>query len=294
MNFGQNILSTFINNLSGDSMKAFALVLLVISMSIICVLNISPVSALDQDDISVSPVWSVVKYYQGDGVSVKLVLTNKSPETLTVYYLGIHFDWMEADGFHGRDLSDDPVTVESEEVYVFEPMAISIPENVSVGLHNYIIAVEVTEGESTTIVPWDSQPREMYVQHAKAKVFSELIDDLSPMLNENTTYQSAEAQSLFEQANNEYTLAVLSSYDEQWDDAISHLQNSMSYVEQAEEAEQQSTAQNADLQRLLLIIAPIATVVIISIIVILLWHRRTQPDTEEDQTQETQDYTPEE
>lgn len=277
-------------------MKALALVLLIISTSIICVLNISPVFALDQDDISISPSWSAIKFYQGDTVSVKLILINNSPETLQIYYIGVHFDWMEADSFHGRDLSSDPVTVDGQDVYVFEPMAITIPSDVSVGLHDYTLAVEGIEGESTTSFSWDSQPKDIYIQHAKNKVFDALLQNLTNMLA-NVTYQSPEAQSLIEQAENEYAQAVTLSYSDQWDDAVSHLQNAVDYVEQAEDAEQQATVQNADLQRLLIIIAPIATAVIVSIIVILVWHRRTKPHTEEDQaqeTQETQDYTPEE
>jgi hypothetical protein len=223
-----------------------------------------------------------------------LILSNNSPETLTIYYLGIHFDWMETDSFHGRDLSDDPIAVESQEIYVFDPMAITIPSDVSIAPHNYTIAVEGTEGDGTTSFSWDSQPKEMYIQHADKKTFDALLDDFVSIINNNVTYQSAEAQGLFEQAEAEYSQAVGASYVEQWDDAISHLQSAISYAEQAEEAEQQATTQNTDLQRLLLIIAPIATVVIVSIIVILVWHRRTQPDTEENQTQETQEYTPEE
>jgi hypothetical protein len=103
-------------------MKTSAIALLMIFISVICVLNISPVSALDQGDVSVSPDWSTVHYYQGDTVSVRLILTNKSPETLTVYNIGIHFDWMDADSFHGRDLSDSPVTVSSGGNHVFEQM----------------------------------------------------------------------------------------------------------------------------------------------------------------------------
>jgi hypothetical protein len=278
-------------------MKALALMLLIISTSIICVLNISPVFALEQDDISISPSWSAIKFYQGDAVSVKLILSNKSPEPVSIYYLGIHFDWMEADSFHGRDLSSDPITVDAQDVYVFQPMAITIPTDVNVGLHDYTLAVEGIEGESTTSFSWDSQPRDIYIQHAKNKVFDALLSNLTSMLNENVTYQSSQAQSLIEQAENEYAQAVTLSYSDQWDDAITHLQNAVDYVEQAEDAEQQATVQNVELQRLLIIIAPIATAVIVSIIVILVWHRRTKPPTEEDQTQEpqeTQDDTPEE
>jgi hypothetical protein len=294
------------NNLSGDSMKVFPLKLFAICIGMICVLNaicvlnVNLASAIDQNEVSVSPDWSTVMHYQGDSTSVKLILTNNSSETQTIYYIGIHFDWM-GEGFQGLDLSDDPVVVSSHKTYIFE-MAINLPENVSVGVHNYTIAVEGTQGETSASFSWDSQPKELYIQNYKAKTFNELLHNVNSILIANVTYQSAEAQNLIEQANNEYTQAVLSSYADQWDDAISHMQNSLSYAEQAEEAEKSSTAQSVDLQRLLWIVAPLATVVIVSFIIILVWKRRQPPDDEVDQPvdqsfdeqPETQDSTPEE
>jgi len=281
------------NTLSGDSMKAFPLKLFAICFSVICVLNVSLASALDQNEVSVSPSWSTVKHYQGDSASVTLILTNNSPETLAIYYVGIHFDWMDT-GFQGRDLSDAPVTVSSHKTYVFEPMIIKLPDDVSVGVHNYTIAVEGIQGVSSASFGWDSQPKELYIQHYKAKTFDELLQSVTSILGENVTYQSPEAQNLIDQANSEYTQAVLSSYDGRWDDAVSHMQNSLSYAEQAETAEKSYPAQSADLQRILWIVAPLAAVVLVSFIVIIVWKRRQPPDTEDEELPETQNYTPEE
>ena len=277
-------------------MKAFPVALLVILIGMICVLNVDFVFALEQDDFSVSPDWSTPLYYQGDIVSLKLILSSNTPETLTVYYIGIHFDWMEEDSFHGRDLSSDPATIESSEVYVFDPMAITIPEDVSVGYHNYTLGIQVSEGTSSTIISWDSRDRTMYIQDADAKVFKELLQNVTVKLGEATdaTYQSSEAKSLVEQANSEYQQAFMLSYEDQWGEALTHLQAADSYFDQAAEAEQQSSQQSADLQRLLIIIAPIATGVVVAIIVAIMWRRRQPPDDEYDQPLETEDYTPEE
>lgn len=289
-------------------MKAFPFIplaiCLIILLSTIFVLNISTVSALDQNELSVVPAWSAVKFYQGDSTSVKLILSNKISDTLTIYRIGVHFDWMEdEDSFYGLNLSDDPLVVSGNQIYVFDPMIIDIPEDLTIGLHNYTIAVEGTQGENSTSFSWDSPPKELYIQPYQQKAFDELVQNVTNILVQNVTYQSPEAQNLIEQANNEYTEAIMASIAGQWDDALSHMQNSLNYAEQAQELEQSYTTQNSDLQRILWIVAPLATVVIVSFIVIIVWKRRQPPDTENevdqptdqssDEQQETHDFTPE-
>lgn len=277
-------------------MKAFTIALIALSIIVLCFLNVNFVSALDQDDFSVSPSWSTPLYYQGDSVSVKLILSSKTTETLTVYYIGIHFDWMDEGSFIGRDLSDQPATVEPSKVHVFDPMAITIPSDVSVGLHNYTIGIHVVEGASPTIIPWDSHARTIYVQPGGAKAYNELLKNVTVKIEEgiNATYQNPEAISLLEQAKSEYEQAFASSYAEQWEDAIAHLQNADSYADQAAAAEQLGTEQSTEFQRLLWIIAPIVAAVIVSFIVVIFWRRRHPPDDELDQPLETQEPSQEE
>ncbi|MBN1357720.1 hypothetical protein JW988_03030 [Candidatus Bathyarchaeota archaeon] len=285
-------------------MKAFPLVMLVLSISMIFVLNVDLVYSLDQDDFSVSPSWSTVIYYQGDSATVNLIMSSNTSETLTVYYIGIHFDWLDEDSFQGRDLTGDPVEVESGDVHVFNAMAITIPDDVSVGEHEYVIGIQVAEGTSSTVTSWDSRARTMYIQAAEAKVFNELVKNVTAKLGEayDASYQNSEAQSLLEQAQSEYQQAVGLSYDDQWDEAMEHLQAADSYVDQAAAAEQQSSAQSTDLQRLLMIIGPITAAVVVSLIVIIMWRRRQPPDEEYDdeyaaesgEPVQTEEYTTEE
>jgi len=280
-------------------MKASALALIAISISIICILNIGFASALNQNEISVSPSWSTPIYYQGDSVSVKLILTSNSSEELKIYFIGIHFDWMASDSFYGRDLSADPVVVSSYKTYVFDPMAINIPANVSVGSHSYFIGIEGTQGTLSISFTWDSEIRTMQIQDSNSKVFNELIQQVNANITKavEAEYQSAEAQSLLEQAANEYAEAWLSSGDEKWEDAIIHLQNADSYLEQAEAAEQRYAEQSAEQQRLLSIVVPIVVIIVVIIVVVLIAvivrKRRKQPEAVADQPLETQDFTPE-
>ena len=277
-------------------MKAAAIPLITLFIIGLCFFNVNFGFALDQDDFSVSPSWSTPLYYQGDSVSLKLILSSKSSEVLTVYYIGVHFDWMEEDSFYGRDFSSDPVTVESSKVHVFDPMAITFPSDVSIGLHNYTIGIQISDPTSPDIVSWDSQARTIYVHAGEAKAYRELLLNVTAKIDEaiNASYQNPEAQSLLDQATNEYEQASISSFNEQYEDAIAHLQAAENYVDQAAAAEQLGTQQNSEMMRLLWIVAPIVTAVIVSFIAIIVWRRRQPPSDEYDQPTETQEYTEEE
>ena len=99
-------------------MKAFTRALIVLSLSIICILNIGLVSAVEQGEISVVPSWSDSTPYQGDTVTVTLRLTSTSSEQLKIYRVGLHFDWMPEGSFFTLDLTDDPVTVPATGTHV--------------------------------------------------------------------------------------------------------------------------------------------------------------------------------
>lgn len=279
-----------------DLMKALPIALIAVFVIVLCFVNQNFVVALDQDDFSISPSWETPLYYQGDSTTVKLILSSKSSETLTVYYIGIHFDWMDEESFYGQNLSEDPVTVASSKVYVFDPMVITIPSDVSVGIHNYTIGIQIAEGSSSTIVSWDSEAREMYVQDSNAKPYRELLLNVTTKINEavNATYQNPEAQSLLDQAEDEYSQAFALSYNDQWEDAIAHLEAADNYVDQAAAAEQLGAEQSVEMQRLLWIVAPIVTGVVVSFIIVIIWRRRQPPEDEHDQPIEAETITKEE
>jgi hypothetical protein len=257
-------------------MKSFPLTLIAISISIICILNIGLASALNPDEISVSPSWSTSVYYQGDSVSVRLILTSNCSEELTIYYIGLHFDWMAEDSFHGRDLSADPVVIPSYGTHVFDPMAINIPADVSAGSHSYFIGIDGTQGASSISFSWDSQVRTLQILDSNSQVFNALLQNVTSDLGKaiDAAYQSVDAQSLLDQAKNEYSQAIMLASEEKWDEAISHLQNASSYMEQAEAAEQLSAEQSAQQQQLLLYIAIIVIVVVVAAVIAVIWRKK--------------------
>lgn len=265
-------------------MKAFPLRLIAISIGIICILNVGFVSALNSGDVSVSPKWTTEVHYQGDTATIQLILTSNSSDQLTIYYVGIHFDWMSADKFVGLDLSSNPVVVPGYGVQVFDPMAIQISANVSAGAHSYFIGIDGTEGSSSVAFSWDSPTLTLQILDSNSKIFNELLPQVANNMSRaiNATYQGSEAQSLLDKAKTEYSQSIMSASQEKWAEAISSLQNASNYLEQAEAAEQLYTEQNAQQQTLLvyLAIAAVAVIIAVSVIAVIVRRKRKRKQTD--------------
>ena len=263
-------------------MKAFPLRLIAIPICIICVLNVGLVSALNQNEVSVSPSWSTEVHYQGDTAIITLILTSNSSDTLTIDHIGIHFDWMAADSFVGRDLSANPVVVPSYGVHIFDAMAVQIPANVSAGSHSYFIGVDGTQGTFSVTFSWNSPSLTLQILDSNSKIFNALLPQVSNNLSRaiNATYQGAEAKSLLEQAQTEFSQSIMLASQEKWAEALSSLQNASSYLEQAEAAEQRYTEQNAQQQTLLLCVAvaAVAVAIAVSVIAVIVRRKRKQTD----------------
>lgn len=89
-------------------MKLFRIILIVVCFSLICALFSGVASALEQDEATVTLTWSNTTPYQGSSATVRVFFKSNYAEELTIYYLGLHFDWMDSDTFVGPDLSDNP------------------------------------------------------------------------------------------------------------------------------------------------------------------------------------------
>jgi len=261
------------------------------SISLICILCCSLVFALNPDEASVSLFWSSQTVYPGDMVSVRLTLKSNYAEQLKIYYIGLHFDWMDPDGFYGSDLSANPVIVPSFGTYIFDAIAIQIPLNVSAGSHSYFVGIDGTEGLSLSNFSWDSPALTIQIHGVTEKIYNGLVSQVESKLNEaiGANYKSAEAQSLLQQAQYEYNRAHSLANEERWNEALSRLYNATDLLEQADESEQVSEEQKAEQQSLLfyLAIIAIAVIVVVSIIVVVLRKKRKQPDSVADQQVET-------
>jgi hypothetical protein len=271
--------------------RLLRLMLTVTSISLICILCCSLVFALNPDEVSVSMFWSSQTVYPGDTVSVRITLKSNYAEQLKIYYIGLHFDWMDPDGFYGSDLSDNPVIVPSYGTYIFDGIAIQIPLNVSTGSHSYFVGIDGTEGLSASDFSWNSSSSTIQIHSIIEKIYSEVVSQVESKLSAaiSANYGSAEARSLLQQAQSEYNLAHSLANEERWNEALSSLYNATDLLEQADVAEQSSAEQQAEQQSLLFYLAIIAIVVIIvvSVIVVVLRKKRKQTEVVADQPLET-------
>ena len=257
-------------------MKSFPPMLIAASIIIICVFNIGLVSALSSDEAVVSPVWSTQTFNAGETVSVRLVFKSNCSDDLTVYYVGIHFDWMAADSFYGLDLSADPVVVPSYGSHTFDTMVINIPEATSSGSHSYFIGMDGTQGEYGVNFSWNSKTFMLQITNSNEEEFNELLLEVGANITNavNASYQSAEAQSFLEQAETEYNQTQLLASQGNWEEAASSLQLVTSYLEQAEAAEQ-----SAEQQSLVLVAAVIVVIIAISIVAVMVRKKRKKSDS---------------
>ncbi len=265
--------------------------LAVTSISLICILCCSLVSALNQDEASVTLSPQTLTGYPGDTVSIRITFKSNYAEQLRIYNIGLHFDWMPEDNFSGHDLSDSPVTVPSQGTYIFEPIVIQIPLNASAGAHSYFVGVDGTEGFVGSIFSWNSPSSTLQIHPIIEKIYNDLKPHVENKLNGgiSANYQGSEAQSLLQQAQGEFNNATTFAGEGRWNEAVQSLQITEDFLDQAYEAEQRSAEQRAELQSLLFYLAIIAIVVIVVvvIIVVVVRRRRKQAESVADQAVET-------
>ena len=268
-------------------MRPRRLVLIVTSISLICVLGCSLVSALDADDASVSLSWSSPAVYPNDTVSVTITFKSNSDEKLKIYAIGLQFDWMSSDNFTGHDLSDSPVTVPSQGIYIFDPIFIQIPLGTSHGSHSYFVGIDGTEGLSASSFSWNSPSFTIEIHDIIESYYNDVLPMVENKLNEaeSANYASSEAQSLLQQAQVEFTNANNFASQGNWSEALTTLSIADDFLDQAYAAEQSGAEQQTGLQSLLFYLAIIAIVVIIviAIIFVVVRRRRRQAEPEAEQ-----------
>lgn len=233
--------------------------------------NVLPsVSALESGELTASLFWEKSLIYQGDIVTARISLKSSSTEQLLIYRIGIHFDWMPEGEFCGHDLSSSPVLIPSGGSYIFDPIPIQIPINVSAGEHSYFIGVDGRQGSITTF-SWDSPTSTVKIHpFGYAIMLTQIERELNESIHAN--YESAEARKLVQQAQSEFAKAQPLALEGNWQEALPHLYNASNLLAQASEIEQLTAEQKATQQTLLLqgaIIAVVAVAVATAIIIVL-------------------------
>jgi len=145
-------------------MKLSRLLLIIACFSIFFTPFSGVVSALEQDEARVTPMWQPTETpTPGSIVTLTIFFINDYSEPLTIQRIGVHIDWMEEESFVGHDLSDDPLIVPTSGDYYFPPITITVPQDLSVGVHSYFIGVDGILVNSTAFT-WDSPTRAIQIQ----------------------------------------------------------------------------------------------------------------------------------
>lgn len=255
-------------------MKSFPRMLIAISIIIIFVFNIGLVSALDQDEASVSLSWSSQTIYQGSTATIRITFQSNSTDELQISHVGLQFDWMPSDAFTGHDLSDNPVVIPAYGVHTFDAITILIPADTSSGEHSYFVGIDGVQ--NNVGFAWDSPSFTVQILDAGEKAFTELVLQVAAEINVaiNATYESSEAQSLLQQAEDAYMQSHSYANEGNYQEAISTLGTASDYLDQAEAAEQRYTEQTAQQQQLILYIAIIVIVVVVVAVIAVIWRKK--------------------
>jgi hypothetical protein len=253
--------------------------LVVASVSLICLLGISSVYALNQNEASVSLSWSSNIYYQGDSGTVTIFFDSGCPEELKISWIGIHFDWMATDVYNTLgDVPGDSVSIPSDGSYTFNPISFSIPSDASVGSHSYFVKINGKQhGLWWYDVSWSSPSSMLQVHDAYEKIYNQLYPQVSSKISDaqNANYNSPEAKSLFQQANEEFNLANSLANQGKWQDAVTHLQSASSLADQAS-AKEQTIQQTGNQQLIIIIGAVILAIILVAIGALIVQKKRSQ------------------
>ncbi len=255
-----------------------------VSLSLVLFLFCGVGNALEQNELIAYVVLAQENAYPGGSMLAAIHLTNNSTNILTIQYVGIHFDWMSSDQFLGYNLSDNPITIPPSTDKYVNPQTIFLPEDVTLGEHSYFVGINGLEG--TDLFTWDSQTFTLLVQDPKEKEYNTLLTQVSGNItaSESQNYQSSTAQSLLEQAGDAYDQALVYGNQSSWNEAVSTLNNALTYLEQADVEEQNYLAEKSSQEFLLLTlgIVVVAIVIILLMIYIIMKNKTTKREPMED------------
>jgi hypothetical protein len=257
-------------------MKSFPLKLAAISIITVCILTVGVVSALNQDEASVEAVWED-QYYQGDTAAVKIIFQNNIADELVIYRISLHFDWMPSDDFYSYDLSGSPRHVQGSGSQLFDLTGIPFVAGASAGEHSYYVSVDLTQNGVNFI--WDSPSLTVQILDGNEKIYNQLEPQVKNRIN-NATFTNPDAQSLLQQAKNEYDNASSLATEGEWLEAVSSLQTSSEYLDQADEAQQRG-GPSVETLFLYLVVVVIAVVIVVLAVAVFVRRTRKKPDSVE-------------
>jgi hypothetical protein len=233
-------------------------------------------NALEQNELIVSVVLTSQDAYPGNNIIASIYLKNNFTEILTIQYVGIQFDWMASDQFLGYDLTNNPIVIVPSEDQFVDSINIILPETVELGEHTYFVGIDGIQGLADPF-SWDSQAFILLIQDPAKQEYDVLLTQVSGNItaSEGKNYQSSKAQSLLGQAEDAYDQALVYGTQNSWDEAVSLLNNALTYFKQANVEEQKYLADKSSQETLLLIVG-VAVVAIVAISVIIYFIKKNK------------------
>ncbi|MBK5133443.1 hypothetical protein JJE00_03335 [Candidatus Bathyarchaeota archaeon] len=265
-------------------------IMLTCVFSLVLILNLSFVFAINSNEASVNVSWDTELHYQGDFAPARITFVSNFSQPLEIYYIGINFDWLDIDNFQGSDLSDNPVIVPSYGSHSFEIMLFQIPLNASIGEHDYFVGIDGSYGGLGGSLPtgfsWDSKILTLKISDSLEKTYLDLNTQVSAKINQTSeqTYDSPEANNLLSQALEAKTNANTFALNDQFQEAIISLTRASSFVDLIAEEEQLFDQQQENQNQVILLVFGGVVTVILIVAILLLLKRRKNTSTKLDQT----------
>jgi hypothetical protein len=248
-----------------------------VSLSLVFSLLCGVGNALEENELVATVVLTNQDAYPGGTMLASVLLKNNSTEILTIQYVGIQFDWMPSDQFFGYNLSDNPVGITPSAEQYLNLISIVLPEDVTVGEHSYFVGIDGLEG-STDQFNWDSETFTLMVQDPKKQQYNVLLTQVSDNItaSDKKNYQSSKAQSLLGQAEDAYEQAVDYGTQDSWDEAVSMLNNALTYLQQANAEEQNYITEKSSTETLLITIGIVAVATVVILVTLYLMKKRKE------------------
>jgi hypothetical protein len=258
-------------------LKRFEVLYALVSFSLVLSLFCGVGNALEQTDLTSYAVLTTQNAYPGHSIIAAIYIQNSnSSDILTIQYVGIQFDWMASDQFFGFDLSSDPIVLAPSAEQFLYNIGIFVPEDATLGEHSYFVGIDGLEGAE--VFSWDSQTFTLIVQDPEKEEYNALLTQASSNItaSENKKYESSTAQSLLDQATNAYEQAIAYGDQSSWGEAVSMLNNALTYFEQADVAEQQYLAEQSSQETLLITVGVAAVAIVVILAIIYLMKRKKE------------------
>jgi hypothetical protein len=148
-------------------MKSLRISFIVTTIIIAAFLCSGFAAALNQDEASAQALFSSGDTFQaGQTVTGTIYFTSTSADVLNITDVGIHFDWMPSGVFIGYSNLSSTTSIiipSGGGSQTLPTISVKVPDGTVAGSHTYYIAIDGTQGDSSTPFYWNSTTAETEV-----------------------------------------------------------------------------------------------------------------------------------